>query len=72
MRYEFRAECIGDVARFILAVEGRRGAIYGPNIHQLNGGPRVIFSFATHLAEDEIVAALESIPDSHLMVETLR
>lgn len=70
MRYKLRAECKSDVVLFIQSVFTQLDNFQMTSIE--NSIPDVEFEFETDLASDEIIFTLQAIPDSHVMIETLK
>lgn len=69
MRYKLRAECKSDVVLFIQSVFTQ---LTNFQMTPIKDVPDVHFEFETDLAADEIKFCLEAIPDSHVMIESLR
>ena len=70
MKYKFRAECIHDVAQFLIQSSK---VIANLNTQQDNDGFRdVIVTFDSHLELSEIMDLIEKIEDGHVMCETVK
>src|SRR5882724_1986502 len=67
------AECIGDVARFLLKVEagGGPGSIMTPVIVQPNWHESVRVTFRSTVSVDDLRQIARGIPDCHRLAETM-
>jgi hypothetical protein len=65
------AECIGDVARFLLRLEGRPGAVMIPVITQPTWTDVVRVTFRSTVPLAILRSLAESIPDCHRISESL-
>ena len=71
--YKLRAECLADVHKFMEQVhfQGRGAFCYGYKVFGLELAPDVVLEFKSDHSLDEIKDILKSIPDSHVMLETV-
>lgn len=64
--FKFRAECLHDVVELLKIMP-----CYCYNIRTI-GVPDVEMEFSCDAFRDEVVAYMDQIPDSHVMIQTLR
>jgi len=66
--YKFRAECIHDVLEFM----GKAKFEYDIKIERKSLFPDVVVEIATKESVDTIKAIFNEIPDTHVIIETIR
>ena len=69
MKYKLRAECAHDVEQFIKKMEGYS---WNHKVLPIVGYPDVEFTFDSAVNKERIKDILRMIPDSHVMIETLK
>lgn len=69
MKYKLRAECAHDVEQFIKKMEGYT---WNHKVLPIVGYPDVEFTFDSAVNRERIQSILRTIPDSHVMIETLK
>lgn len=68
--YKFRAECINDVHEFMK--KAKFEFEYDTKIERKGRVPDVVVEIATKVSIDSIISILNEIPDSHVIIETIR
>ena len=68
--YSFRAECETDIERLLAAFEGKGAYIYYGDIAE--GFPDQKAELGCDLECHEVLTVVMSVPDSHVIVETLK
>lgn len=73
MKYKLRAECSRDVLNFIQAANDCMSTFNMTRINDplSNRMPDVAFEFEIDLELSEVIDLLKTIPDSHIMYETV-
>lgn len=72
-KFSFRAECLFDVGRFIVAVveKGVQGSLVDFRCNAVEHG-EVVGEFKSTMSLEELRDALRELEDSHVMLQTLR
>lgn len=64
--FKFRAECLHDVSEFLEKFTPSKGAIY----FEMEKDVECIIETVAQI--DEVIAYMNLVPDSHVMIETIK